>query len=174
MCCGGWCQQLLSWMLPLLGGSTLGTWCSWRSLCVFFSCTVWSSWFLNRHAEGLQQLQQLLPEEMNPMGQDGSRSRAPLIAHSIILVLGDVVWSNFDWHGVGLLLAVVACCLLRHDVHDRPPSLVCPVLSVTWCCIVFFCAITGSSSSSGAFRKCKNLFKGAICENFSSKCSNIN
>lgn len=54
-------------------------------LFVCFSCTEWGSGFLNRHAEGLQQLQQLLPEEIN--AADGTKAHAQEL-NFIFLVFG--------------------------------------------------------------------------------------
>lgn len=54
--------------------------------------------------------------------------------------------------GGGLLLVAVACCLLRHDVHDQPSSIIgcCWISSVLYCnnwiLCRLFCAITVHSS----------------------------
>ena len=133
-------NQLLTWLL-LLGGSSWHM-LSWRSLTdTLFVClcsTERGARFLNRHAEGLQQIWILLPEEMNTVEWD-SGSKALL--HFYLLFFYVVCWNVTFVCGVKvawceLLIEVVACCWLRHDVHDQPPSWMC------WCeSILFHCTV---------------------------------
>ena len=74
-------------------------------VCVFY--TERGPRFLNRHAEGLRQLQKLLPEEMN--ATDGKEADTQGLSRLLLLLFYFLLGGCMDftaawrlmWHGVG-------------------------------------------------------------------------
>lgn len=109
--------------------------------------------FLTDMQEACSNYSNYCQNKWTQLTDNGSRTRAQF--HFSCFNLGrysEAEWLNMTClYGVnvaqcGLLLVVVACCWLRHDVHDRPLSLSgwCQINSVSLYCInqysiVFLC-----------------------------------
>lgn len=158
----GWCQRLVS-LLPLPGRVFQGhmcfvTLCWWTLFVCLFPVQSGVPGFLTDMQKACSNYASYCQKKWN--ATDGTAAHAQGLGFSLP-VLALMIKLDFFFRWGGLLLVAVACCLLRHDVHDQPSSVIgwcwinsVPLYCTNWILCCLFCAIAVHSTflqGSGAF-----------------------